>query len=133
MNQSIGSPHVALGTDVVDEAGNGVDKARDGQDGRGEFGNGEFPEAVYVKYSVESAAQEGGERTSAEKLAGRVLRSIRRFGYLHSTECHCTSDGSTVILSGTVPSFYDKVMFQTIASKVPDVRRVINQLMVVRN
>ncbi len=104
-----------------------VAPAKDGKD------KNESGESRYMKSTIESAFHEGGEWTSAEKLAGRVLQAIRRFGILHSAECHCKADGYTVVLFGTVPSFYDKVMFQTIASKVPDVRRVINELKVVRD
>ena len=66
-------------------------------------------------------------------LATRVADALVKNGYLSATDFHCSSDGFTVRLTGTVSSFYYKAMAQTIAAKVPGVRRVANELQVVRD
>ena len=66
-------------------------------------------------------------------LAALVADALVKHGYLSAADFHCTSDGFTVHLIGTVSSFYCKAMAQTIAAKVPGVRRVANELQVVRD
>lgn len=68
-----------------------------------------------------------------EMLAGKVVRMVSKLGYLREDEFQCRCFDGTVQLTGTAPSYYVKAMAQTVAAKVPDVRRVVNQLKVVRN
>ena len=92
-------------------------------------------ELAYVQQSPSSSRLHRQDFSYEQRstLAHRVAQTLVKIGYLSAKDFHCTSDGHTVHLVGTVPSFYVKAMAQTIASKVPDVRRVVNQLQVVRD
>ena len=82
--------------------------------------------------SSRMSIQESSQEPSAY-LAALVADALVKNGYLSATDFQCISDGFTVHLIGTVSSFYCKAMAQTIAAKVPGVRRVANDLQVVRD
>jgi osmotically-inducible protein OsmY len=68
---------------------------------------------------------------SDEMINESVTRSIRELSYrqIHSIECE--SHNGVVTLCGTLASFYLKQVAQSIASKVPGVHRVVNEIRVV--
>ena len=92
-------------------------------------------ELAYVQQSPSSSRLHRQDFSYEQRstLAHKVAQSLVMNGYMSAKNFHCTSDGHTVHLVGTVPSFYVKAMAQTIASKVPEVRRVVNHLQVVRD
>jgi len=61
-------------------------------------------------------------------IADLVKISLQRQGYPQISKLSCEERDSTVILSGQLGSFYHSQMSQSIAAKVPGVRRVINQV-----
>jgi hypothetical protein len=65
----------------------------------------------------------------ASDLALRVIRSIDRLAFPGaSRSVHCQDAGDRIVLEGRVDSYYLKQVCQTIAAKVPGVRRVDNRL-----
>ena len=62
-------------------------------------------------------------------IADLVKAALQALGYPQICRLSCEEkQGSTVILSGKLGSFYHSQMAQSIAAKVPGVRRVINQV-----
>lgn len=68
---------------------------------------------------------------SDELLNQQVGKSIRRLNYRQLHEVECRSKNGVVTLAGTLASFYFKQMAQAITSKVPGVKRVVNDIQVV--
>lgn len=60
-----------------------------------------------------------------------VSRSIRELSYRQIHEIECVSREGVVTLCGTLASFYLKQVAQSIASKVPGVNRVVNDIQVI--
>jgi osmotically-inducible protein OsmY len=59
------------------------------------------------------------------------VRSIDRLGFPGAAQnVRCQDAGDRVVLEGRVDSYYLKQVCQTIAAKVPGVRRVENRLTV---
>jgi len=64
------------------------------------------------------------------RVANRVEVSLQGLGYPQLSALTCESKGSTVILKGELASYYMAQVAQSIASKVPGVRRVVNKVKV---
>ncbi|MDG1872629.1 MAG: BON domain-containing protein [Mariniblastus sp.] len=62
------------------------------------------------------------------RVARRVKVSLQGLGYPQLSALTCESEGSTVVIKGELGSYYLAQLAQTIAAKVPGVRRVINQV-----
>ena len=60
-----------------------------------------------------------------------VRRSIRELSYRQIRDIECVSRNGVVTLCGTLATFYLKQVAQSIASKVPGVNRVVNEIQVV--
>ena len=60
-----------------------------------------------------------------------VARSIRELSCRQIRDIECVSHNGVVTLGGTLASFYLKQVAQSIASKVPGVNRVVNEIRVV--
>lgn len=69
--------------------------------------------------------------TGDDGLASRVCNSFSGLGYRQLDKIQCWADGDHVILDGNIESFYLKQIAQTVAIKVPGVRRVTNNIIVV--
>lgn len=74
------------------------------------------------------AIQELTIHESNQSIESRVARSLGRLGYQQLSDICCEANGSTIVLKGQLGSFYLAQMAQTIAAKVPGVRRVVNQV-----
>lgn len=66
-------------------------------------------------------------------LIERVKASFDGLGYPQLANVECHAQGSTIRLAGRLSSFYLKQIAQTIAIKIPGVRRVINDIEVTIN
>jgi osmotically-inducible protein OsmY len=61
-----------------------------------------------------------------ELLQSSVLAALRASGYRVLWNIDCEVRGSSVILSGVVPSFYLKQVAQAVALRIERVREVVN-------
>ena len=66
-----------------------------------------------------------------DQLAQHVRRALEGAGYSQLTRIRCTAQGSRVILTGELPTYYHSQLAQTVAAKISGVRRVDNQIQVV--
>ena len=63
-----------------------------------------------------------------EPLANQVQAAFQRLGYRQLRALRCRTEGSTVVLNGTISSFYLKQIAQSTAAKVEGVQRVVNEI-----
>ncbi len=89
----------------------------------------------FAQQSLSSSRVQRQDFSHGQKgmLAQKVAQTLIRNAYLSAKDFDCTSDGFTVHLMGKVPSYYVKAVAQTIAAKVDGVRRVVNDLQVIRD
>ena len=66
-----------------------------------------------------------------EPLARAAELRLGASGYRILTRVVCRACDGTLTLTGQVPSFYLKQVAQTLVGNMPDVRQVVNQLVVV--
>jgi osmotically-inducible protein OsmY len=64
-------------------------------------------------------------------ISDEVARSIRELSCRQIRDIECVYRDGVVTLCGTLASFYLKQIAQSIASKVPGVNRVVNEISVV--
>ena len=64
-------------------------------------------------------------------IKGEVARSIRELSCHQIRDVECVCQKGVVTLRGTLPTFYLKQVAQSIASKVPGVNRIVNDIRVV--
>jgi hypothetical protein len=99
--------------------------------------NGYIPNLIDPAEIEELAGEDDGsegdhpDEDCGEPLSDRVLKSIRRLGTVHVRRMGCACSHSTVTLSGQVTSAYARSVVHTIASRVPGVRHVVNQIVVI--
>ena len=70
------------------------------------------------------------EARNTQSLGDQVRRAIVQLGYTEHGAIKCEFDGATVTLTGELSSFYLTQIAQTIAMRVPGVRRVNNEIQV---
>jgi osmotically-inducible protein OsmY len=80
---------------------------------------------------LNSCAQQVRAR-SAPDVGYRVKLTLNRAPYSILSQLDVDEAEGTVVLSGTVPSYYMKQVAQAIASTVDGVRRLDNQVTVIR-
>ncbi len=67
---------------------------------------------------------------NSSELASRVHAAIKRNGYIRLSGIKCEAHGSTVVLKGMLTTFYLKQVAKSIASKVPGVEKVVDEIIV---
>ncbi len=64
-------------------------------------------------------------------LVSKVRGSLERLSYQQLNDVTCSSDGNNhITLTGHLKSYYLKSIAQTIAAKVPGVKQVTNEILV---
>ena len=66
--------------------------------------------------------------TDPTELVERVKATFAGLGYPQLANVACDAQGSTIYFTGVLNSFYLKQIAQTLAIKVPGVRRVVNNI-----
>lgn len=66
-----------------------------------------------------------------ERVAGNLRRNLSCLGYAQLNNIHCIVEGDELVLTGELDSFYLKQVAQAVALKLPGVRNVINEIVVV--
>ncbi|QDU38644.1 BON domain protein [Maioricimonas rarisocia] len=66
-------------------------------------------------------------------LICRVQAELERNSYLSHRPIQCVRENETVVLQGTVQTYFEKQMAQTVAAGVDGIERVINKIEVTRD
>ncbi len=73
-------------------------------------------------------------KTAKPQVLERVAEvRLRESGHRPLRDLSCTSNGGTVSIHGSVPSYYMKQLAQTIVGRVDEVRRIENHVKVVEH
>jgi osmotically-inducible protein OsmY len=83
---------------------------------------------AFAQFPGDSTA---GDFAKADELvANRVSQALSQSGYAPLRRLHCECYRGTVLLQGTVGSYFLKQMAQAIASRIDGVRQIDNRLRV---
>lgn len=104
----------AQGDDVWEQIGSDVEDDHDGMD----------VDAPRISERTPLQA------SASENLAAVIAGLLQKSGFRNLNKVTCELDARRIKLSGTVQSFHEKQVAQTIAASVGDVRSIDNQIVV---